>query len=432
MLLRRILSAALLLAACAPAPSTAPLPSSTPTPSVSPSSPQPTPEPMAPLTAAQGNVIPNPGAEQASDGQVADWVSDAWGEQESAFSWASDGAYSGQKYLSVSSQNHQSGDAKWIFGAQRLEPDSWYEYSDVSRADGRNRLIQACRYPDGQRRFYTIGQSHASTVWQRNAVRFYSPAASDCELSVFHILDRSGYLHTDHHQLVKVAPKPLKRPLVSVSFDDIYATAATTGAAELAARGWRGTFYVTGKFARLNDTTYAHPELLRQLQQAGHEVGSHASTHPYLSELPVGDLIGEIQGNRNYLTDVVGEAPAGIAYPFGDFDGAVEAEVQRFHRYARTSLVGLNDATLDPYRLRIVPVTRTTTTAELLSWVDDAARSSTWLILLYHDLQEGEEGDPDYTTSTQQYIDVLDHVKAQNLTVLTVEEALAEVRQNAL
>lgn len=123
---------------------------------------------------------------------------------------------------------------------------------------------------------------------------------------------------------------------------------------------------------------------------------------------------------------MLGQAPEGIAYPFGDFSEQVETETQRFHRYARTSLVGLNDRSTDPYRLRIVPVTRESTQAELHSWVKDAERTSTWLIFLFHDLQE-ETSNFDYTTSLAQYIQLLDFIQSRRLTVLPVKEALKEL-----
>ncbi|HEY9842964.1 MAG TPA: hypothetical protein V6D23_21030, partial [Candidatus Obscuribacterales bacterium] len=125
-----------------------------------------------------------------------------------------------------------------------------------------------------------------------------------------------------------------------------------------------------------------------------------------------------------FLKDLGITAP-GIAYPYGDFDGKVETEVQRFHAYARTSLEGLNDGNSIRYRLRVVTATSDTPTETLLGWIDAARATNTWLIFLFHDLGEPLKQHP-YRTPFPQYVQVLDAIKAKGLHVVTIDQGLKE------
>lgn len=430
--LNTLVAVGLLLAACSSPTGSTSTPSASPEPSASPSlvvsSAQPSAQPSPPLGAAQGNQISNPGAEIAENpAKPEEWASDNWGSNHANLTWESGKAFSGEHFLSAVMADYQDGDAKWIFTPQQLKTHQWYEYSDYYRSDGRNRMIMSCQV-NNQRYFYTVWQTHHSNDWHLNRFRFYNSPFRECNLTMMHVLDRNGYLHTDHHQLLPVAAQPLKRPLISITFDDIWAGAMNPGATELEKRGWKGSFYVTGKYARLAaDPAYAHVDDIKSLIQRGHEIGSHSNTHPLMTSINNNDLAEEVKNNHDYLK-FLGQAPEGFAYPFGDFTEEVETEVKRYHGYARTSLVGLNDKTLDRFRLRIMPVTTSTTTSELFAWIEDAERTSTWLILLFHDLKPGE-GDATYTTSSTQYLQIMDYLERKKLTVLPVNAALKEVEE---
>ncbi len=435
-MLRSALLVCLLLSACTvPAasppipPTSSASPSESPTPSAS-STPLPvssaSPSPRALPQTKGPNLIANAGAELAGSSEYPEgWTPDYWGTQTTTLSWESTGSYSGNRYLSIETDSHSDGDAKWISKPQKLEKDAWYEYSEQYRADGRNRLIWACRTAAGQRVYRVVWQSHASSDWSPASFRFYNSGFQDCETSIMHVLDRKGYLHTDHHELVKVEPKPFAKAMVSVTFDDIYTSAVDLGASELEKRGWKGSFYVTSRYAREGKAPYADANKIQQLISKGHEIGSHAHTHPYLSQLQDIEARAELRSGYEYLKSL-GQAPAGVAYPFGDFSDKVEAETKTIHAYARTSLVGLNDKTADPYRLRIMPVTSSTTTSELFAWIEDAERTSTWLILLFHDIQPGKAADA-YVTPLTQYTQILDYLQRKKLMVVPVNEALKQL-----
>ena len=79
------------------------------------------------------------------------------------------------------------------------------------------------------------------------------------------------------------------------------------------------------------------PERVREIY-AGHEVATHAVTHPYLTRLTDGEIIREIEDDRIRLSELVGYEVVGHAYPMGDCDRRV-ADLLRDHtgvKYART------------------------------------------------------------------------------------------------
>jgi peptidoglycan/xylan/chitin deacetylase (PgdA/CDA1 family) len=62
---------------------------------------------------------------------------------------------------------------------------------------------------------------------------------------------------------------------------------------------------------------------LRQLADAGWEVGSHTSTHPRLTDCDDASLERELRASRTRCEDRLGRPCRSIAYPFGDVDGRV-------------------------------------------------------------------------------------------------------------
>ncbi len=374
------------------------------------------------------NLVFNASVEEGSGERPTGWRYDNWGDNTASVRWARGDAAEGERYLSIDVSNHKTGDTKWIYAATRLEPDQWYEYQDSYRSDGRSRLLIFCNQPDGNRFFKNAWQTHAQPRWKVNKFRFYSGIYKDCETSVMHVMDRNGFLHTDKHQLKKVAARPLERPLVSFTFDDIWKTAVDAAAPELEQRNWKGSFYITREFTQGQDTPeYAKPADIDRLLASGHEVGTHGDRHSPLSTLNRDALEKDLKETYEYVQDL-GATASGIAYPFGDFSAEVETEAKRYHDYARTSLTGLNDKALNPFRLKVVSVDNETKTAELLNWIDMAEKTRTWVIFLFHDLSD-VPGSFQYTTSLSQYKTLLEYVERKNLTVLPVNEALKEAQR---
>lgn len=114
---------------------------------------------------------------------------------------------------------------------------------------------------------------------------------------------------------VLVAPR---RPgEIALTFDDGPNPAATPHLLELLARhGVRATFFAIGAFAR------REPALLREVSAAGHIVGSHTMSHPWLAWQTDARIRRELAQSRRVIEDVLGQpvrefrAPHGARRPY--------------------------------------------------------------------------------------------------------------------
>ena len=109
---------------------------------------------------------------------------------------------------------------------------------------------------------------------------------------------------------VLVAPR---RPgEIALTFDDGPNPAATGRLLELLARhGVRGTFFAIGAFAR------GEPALLREVAAAGHVVGSHTMTHPWLAWQTDARIRYELEASQAAIEDVLGRPVREFRPPHG-------------------------------------------------------------------------------------------------------------------
>jgi peptidoglycan/xylan/chitin deacetylase (PgdA/CDA1 family) len=118
-----------------------------------------------------------------------------------------------------------------------------------------------------------------------------------------------------------------RRPQVALTFDD-GGSSAMSIAGMLERHGWRGHFFVTtGCIDRTGFLTTAG---VRELSECGHEVGSHAHTHPtYMGKLGRDELRREWSLSREVLGEVLGRPPATAAVPGGFVSPIVIEEAAR-------------------------------------------------------------------------------------------------------
>ena len=79
------------------------------------------------------------------------------------------------------------------------------------------------------------------------------------------------------------------------------------------------------------------PDRIRSVYE-GHEVATHAVTHPDLTRLSEEEIIREIEDDRIRLSELVGYDVVGHAYPFGTCDRRVADILDKYTgvKYART------------------------------------------------------------------------------------------------
>jgi peptidoglycan/xylan/chitin deacetylase (PgdA/CDA1 family) len=105
---------------------------------------------------------------------------------------------------------------------------------------------------------------------------------------------------------------------IALTYDDGPNPAATPQLLEVLARyNARATFFVIGKHGR------RYPELVRAVHEAGHLLGNHTMTHPWLAWQPERVIREELSGCSKLLEDLTGEPVRYMRPPHGARRAAV-------------------------------------------------------------------------------------------------------------
>jgi peptidoglycan/xylan/chitin deacetylase (PgdA/CDA1 family) len=119
--------------------------------------------------------------------------------------------------------------------------------------------------------------------------------------------------------------RPMPGHPFAVTFDDGYDDNAAAIAA-LAAVRIPSTIYVTASY--VGQPGFMNAAQLRALAADPMvDIGAHSVRHRRLDELSRPEIVGELRGSRLYLGEVTGTDIASVAYPHGNHDARVLAEV---------------------------------------------------------------------------------------------------------
>jgi peptidoglycan/xylan/chitin deacetylase (PgdA/CDA1 family) len=150
---------------------------------------------------------------------------------------------------------------------------------------------------------------------------------------------------------------------IAITFDDGSETDLLCAAPALQALGFGATFYITAGF--IGKRGYLSPMQLRELSDAGFEIGCHSMTHAYLTDLDDAGLRREIADPKTLLEQLISRPVEHFSCPGGRYDLRV-AEAARLagYRSVATSRIRANSPSSDPFALGRVAVMRGTSAAE--------------------------------------------------------------------
>jgi peptidoglycan/xylan/chitin deacetylase (PgdA/CDA1 family) len=149
---------------------------------------------------------------------------------------------------------------------------------------------------------------------------------------------------------------------VIFTFDDGFANVLKYGLEPLAANGFRAIqFIVADRIGRVDEWNRADGEVLAPLMDvaqikdwlaAGHQIGSHTLTHPFLTRLPRARAREEITASKKKLEDLFGVEVRHFCYPYGDWNESVREMVSEAgYRTACTIGFGVNTSETPPHAL---------------------------------------------------------------------------------
>jgi peptidoglycan/xylan/chitin deacetylase (PgdA/CDA1 family) len=238
------------------------------------------------------------------------------------------------------------------------------------------------------------------------------------------LMFRAGAFVT-RHTPVKLARSNLSRPVASLTFDDFPRSAWTAGGPLLARYGARATYYAAGRFlgAHEDGLDYYTPGDLREVLDAGHEVGAHSYAHEAAPGLSTRRLRVDADRNDRALQPLLGQRMASYAYPFGSVDPRTKAAMGGRYASARGITPGVNAGVIDLAQLRANPLERRSWSEGAVEQaVAQAVASRGWVVFFTHDVS----GAPSpYGATPDMLQHVLEQLAAASIEVLPVRQAMA-------
>ncbi|HVQ43988.1 MAG TPA: polysaccharide deacetylase family protein [Candidatus Saccharimonadia bacterium] len=401
-----------LSAVAGPSPTPTPTPTPVPTPS-------PTPAPTPPAAG-----IPNPSVETAVAGQPQGWSASKWGTSTSTFSYLGMG-HTGTHSLGLTVKNYVDGTANWAYAPQPVTAGTRYLFTDWYQATVASEVDIAVTMADGSTHYFYLGDVPQSSGWTQERLYYVMPAGA-VSATVMHLMYQNGTLTTDDFSFQPHALAGFSRGLVTLTFDDGWTSQYTNGLPVMKKYGLTGTYYIISGYLT-SQPDYLTVAQIKALKTAGNQIGSHTVSHPDLTTLSAADLTKELKNSQTTLTNKFGGPIQDFAAPYGTYNAATMAAVQKYYRSQRSTDEGYNSADdTDLYRLRVQNMTNLTTPAEFQGWIDQAARDKTWLIIVFHQVSTNPAAG-EYNTSPADFDAEMSKLKASHLPVLTMAQAIAEV-----
>jgi peptidoglycan/xylan/chitin deacetylase (PgdA/CDA1 family) len=413
--------------------------------------------------AAGENIVPNPSLEMAeplNSSMPAHWGKGRWGTNTAVFTYPVPG-YGGGRAARVDLVSRTSGDVKWYFAPISIKPGTTYTFSDYAKSDVSQYITAEYELVGGTKVYKDLATPGPSSGWQKNSFSFTTPANA-VKLSMFHLINKVGSLTIDEMDIREaggvpspsptpsplytppaiptpspspsVSPSPTPSPVVtptppaaggmiSFTFDDNWKSARDAAIPMLDKKGYKATLYLISSALDGNYSNYMTASDALAMQRRGHEIGSHSRTHVDLSTVGSMRLWNEVMGSRTELANLGFGMVKSFAYPYGTYTSAVVQAVKSAgYQTARSTDDGMNAKLgLNPYVLRHEGLTLDTSVAQVKAWIDDAAKSKSWLILTIHRVDtSGDE----YSTVPQDLQQIVDYVAAKNMQVVTVSQGM--------
>jgi len=377
-------------------------------------------EPPPPPTL--GNLVPNPSLEVVSSADPTlpeSWKRNKSGTNNAKFTYLNTGN-TGNRSLKTVITNYTSGVAYYEFVPQPIVAGQTYEYSVRYKANVYAEVDAAITLADGSVEYQYLGVSYPSPDhWSTFRTRIVAPDNA-VSVTIYNMLYSAGFLITDDYSLTQENILPLKKPIVTLTFDDAFTNFYDNGLPLFKEYNMGGTIYLVGQ--DFENPEYMTPAQLNEFEANGFEMGSHTMTHPHLPLSSPEELKYELEESKRLIESKIGHGITSFATPYGEYNDTVLAEIMKVYDSHRSVDTGYNSA--DNYtktNIKAMSAIVSTSPETVLKWVDTAISSKAWLSIVYHDIVDGGG---EYTNTPAHLEAVLAGLKARGVDVMTTKEAL--------
>jgi prepilin-type processing-associated H-X9-DG protein len=193
---------------------------------------------------------------------------------------------------------------------------------------------------------------------------------------------------------------------VALTYDDGPNDLATDALLDLLARhNARATFFMIGRFVR------QRPEIVRRVHAAGHLIGNHTDTHPWLSFLSSRAIREELRACNHALEDAIGAPIHYLRPPHGARRPAVFREATE---------LGLKIVQWNAMGYDWQPIPAERIVANVTRGLARARRHNTAANILLHDGHQQGIG-ADRSATLQSTATLLDRFAHENIRTVTVD-----------
>ncbi len=380
---------------------------------------------IAPPTGS--STVPNGDLEtEATSKRPLSWAPSSWGNNSAQFEYLKNQGQSGTHSVRLTVSNYVDGDAKWIHDPVVLTPGEDYLVTDYYKSDVDSRIVLEMNMQDNSIFYQELPEAPPAADWAHYAESFTMPANA-VSVVIYHLLSQNGTLTTDNYDITPYTPVPFNRALLTLTFDDSWEDNVDTAIPMMDSYGFKADLFEATTFIQSNPdyTEQEAKDIIKSFEDDGYEIGSHSITHPDLRTLTPAEVETELVDSQTYLRSFLNGPINYFATPFGAYNQAVKDQIMQHYTVHRTVDAGFNSKdNFDVSRLKVQNILDNTTGEEVASWIAQAQREGTWLILVYHRVAT----DPDpYDTTPTLFTDHLNAMRDSGIPVVTISQALAEL-----
>jgi peptidoglycan/xylan/chitin deacetylase (PgdA/CDA1 family) len=396
------------------------------------------------------DLVPNNSVETpdpASATAPQSWSSAGWGTNTRKFSYVSGDGANGSRSVQACITKYGTdpavaGDAKWMFAGQPLSKGTDYRATFKYKTNALPKVHVVAHFvrADGSEKFFGMPDpepvGNTATSWTQYSDVFNVPQDAQTA-DVFMFIAGVGCVSVDDMHLTPYTYTGFDKARISLTFDDAPDINAANALPVLNQYGFKTTEYLPTKtgtdssgWIEGNKTMQA---IVKKYAATGHEIASHTITHPHLPTLacPGTSLTNELSHPQTFLRQLTGQPITDFASPYGEYSACVNTQIAKYYGSHRTTDEGFNSKdNFNAYRLRVQNMTPTTTLAEFKGWVQKAIADRTWLILVYHNVDDPANPDqaPDpFDTYLPDFKDQMAYLSTVNIAVKRVDTALTEL-----
>jgi peptidoglycan/xylan/chitin deacetylase (PgdA/CDA1 family) len=219
-------------------------------------------------------------------------------------------------------------------------------------------------------------------------------------------------------------PKPYMGPMISIDFDDGWKNAYTVALPILEKHKFRATnALISDTIVAQKSKPYMEVADVKQWLAKGHVIGSHSLDHSDLSSMSSEAIIKQGMSSKEKLEQLFETKVDYLVYPYCASSINSEKLLQPMYKVQR--VCGLSEPStrqvVNPKAIDSKIVEKTTTIKEIKSWIKEAQDNNSWVVLVYHKI---EDNPSDYMTiSPSSFSEQMQLIADSKIKVLPSPEA---------